>query len=106
MKTIFLILMVCVAGMVIGCSSVYDVQYDYDQETDFSQLQTYDWLPTPEGADIDDISIERVKKAVNAELKAKGFQSVLTGSRLFDCRTHGCRRKGPNQQLGICLWSL
>jgi len=74
MKTIFLVLMVCVAGAVVGCSSVYDVKYDYAQETDFSQMQTYDWLPTPEGADINDISVERVKKAVNAELKAKGLQ--------------------------------
>lgn len=74
MKTIFLVLLVCVAGMPIGCSSVYDVQFDYDQKTDFSQLQAYDWLPTPEGANINDISVERVKKAVNAELKAKGFQ--------------------------------
>ncbi|MBW1891017.1 MAG: DUF4136 domain-containing protein [Deltaproteobacteria bacterium] len=74
MRTIFLVLMVCVAGAVAGCSSVYDVKYDYDQKTDFSRMQAYGWLPTPEGADMDDISIERVKKAVNTELKAKGLR--------------------------------
>ena len=73
MKTMVLIWMICIAGVLIACSSVYDVQYDYDQQTDFSSLRAYDWLPTPEGADIDDISVERVKKAVNAALKAKGF---------------------------------
>lgn len=74
MKTIHLIFMVFVMGTAIGCSSVYDVQYDFDQKTDFSQLLKYDWLPTPGGADIDDINIARVKKAVNAELQAKGLR--------------------------------
>ena len=71
-KTILFVAFILFA--VIGCSRVYDVQYDYDQEKDFAQLKSYGWLPTPEGADIDDITIARIQNAVNAELKERGYR--------------------------------
>ena len=71
-KGLLLAMVLCI-GAAIGCSRVYDVQFDYDQETDFSQLKSYGWLPTPEGVGIDDITIARIQKAVNIELAARGL---------------------------------
>ena len=60
-------------GFVVSCSTIYGVQYDYDKQADFESLKTYDWMTVPEKADIDSLNVERVKKAVNAELQAKGL---------------------------------
>jgi hypothetical protein len=73
MKAIQIMLVLCIAGFTLSCSSVYDVQYDYDQRADFTGLKTYDWLPVPDKADIESLDIARVKAAVNAELQAKGL---------------------------------
>ena len=58
---------------IIGCSTIYGVQFDYDRQVDFKSLKTYDWMTVPETANIDILNVERVKKAVNAELQAKGL---------------------------------
>lgn len=57
-----------------GCSTVYDVQFDYNTKTDFANLKTYNWLPVPEKTDIDSLDVVRVQKAVNAEMQAKGLK--------------------------------
>ena len=73
MKVIQILLVLCLIGFVSGCSSVYDVQYDYDLKVEFKGLKTYDWLPVPDKADINSLDIARVKAAVNAEMQAKGL---------------------------------
>lgn len=60
----------------VGCSTIYDVQYDYDKATDFVALETYDWLPVPDKADIDSLDVMRVQKAVNTQLQAKGLRQT------------------------------
>ena len=57
----------------VSCASIYGVQHDYDKQVDFTNLKTYDWMTIPEKAGIDSLSVQRVKNAVNAELKAKGL---------------------------------
>jgi len=37
------------------------------------QISTYDWLPIPKEANINSLDALRIKKAVNAELEAKGL---------------------------------
>ena len=61
-------------GFTVSCSKVYNVHYDYDNNVNFANLKTYDWMPVPERADIDSLDIKRVKKAVNVELEAKGLE--------------------------------
>ena len=63
-----------VLGLMIGCATVYDVKYDYDKQTDFAALKTYDWMEVPAEAGIDTLTIERIKKAVDAELMDKGLK--------------------------------
>jgi hypothetical protein len=70
-KSICILLLLAAAA---GCSTVYDVQYDYNQTTDFSNLKTYNWMRVPEKADIDTLNVMRVQKAVNAEMQAKGLK--------------------------------
>ena len=73
MKAIHAFFVLFLMGFVVSCSTIYGVQYDYDKQADFKSLKTYDWMTVPEKANIDSLNVERVKKAVNAELQAKGL---------------------------------
>jgi hypothetical protein len=66
----FVLLFMCSA---ISCASIYGVEHDYDKQVDFKRLKTYNWMAVPEKADIDSLSAQRVKNAVNAELRGKGL---------------------------------
>ena len=57
----------------VSCASIYGVQHDYDKQVNFANLKTYGWMPIPDKANIDSLSVQRVKNAVNAEMKAKGL---------------------------------
>ena len=74
MRSIKSICILFLLAAAAGCSTVYDVQFDYKQNTDFANLKTYNWLPVPEKTDIDSLDVVRVKKAVNAEMQAKGLR--------------------------------
>jgi hypothetical protein len=74
MKLPGLILIVFVAGAIFSCSPIYNVSFDSDKNTDLRQLSTYDWLPAPKEAHINNLDEARIQKAVNAELKAKGLK--------------------------------
>ena len=78
MKDFYVLFVPFLIGFVLGCSTIYGVKYDYDKQVDFKSLRTYDWMTVPEKADIERLNVERVKKAVNAELQAKGL--VMTSN--------------------------
>jgi len=61
-------------GFTASCATTYDVKYDYDRQVNFSDLKTFDWMQTPERAGANSLIVQRVKNAVNAELKAKGLR--------------------------------
>ena len=73
MKAFHAFLVLLLICLIISCASIYGVEHDYDKGFDFANLKTYDWMKIPEKADIDSLSAQRVKKAVNAELKGKGL---------------------------------
>ena len=73
MKTIHSFFVLFLMGFVVSCSAVYGVKHDYDIQVDFESLKTYDWMTVPEKANINSLNVERVKKAVSAELQAKGL---------------------------------
>ena len=73
MKAIHAFFVLFLMGFVVSCSTIYGLQYDYDKQADFKNLKTYDWMTVPEKADIDSFAVERVKKAVNTELQARGL---------------------------------
>ena len=86
-------------GLIISCSPVYDVQFDYDTKEDFSNLKTYDWLPIPEKADIDRLNIQRIKNAVNTQLEAKGLKMVSENPD-FSIASH----VGTKDQVRVTNW--
>jgi hypothetical protein len=73
MKLAGLFFVIFLTSFHIACSPIYNVSYDYDENFEPVQLSTYDWVPVPEEANINNLDAERIKKAVNAELKAKGL---------------------------------
>ena len=73
MKTINTIIVLFFICFTVSCASIYTVQYDYAKQVDFAKLKTYDWLVVPENANISRLKVELIKKAVNAELQAKGL---------------------------------
>jgi len=81
------LLVVCLSGFINACSSVYDVQYDYDLKADFTDLNSYDWLPAPDETDVDSLNATRIKRAVNAEMQAKGL-TITSDSPAFFIVAH------------------
>lgn len=73
MKAIKVLLVLISVGLIVSCSKTYSVKSNYDRQVNFADIKTYDWLPVPESATLDQRSIQTIKKAVNAELKAKGL---------------------------------
>lgn len=66
-----------------GCSSIR-VNSDYDPKVDFSNFRTWSWLPQPVPEVIDprvhnEIVDQRVRRAVEAGLAARGYQKVEPG---------------------------
>ena len=74
MKISGLFLIALLASAVTGCSPIYSVSFDSDGSVDLIQLSTYDWLPIPKEANINNLDEARIKRAVNAELEAKGLR--------------------------------
>ena len=74
MKISGLFLIAFLASAIVSCSLVYNVSFDSDGSVDLLQLSTYDWLPIPKEANINNLDEARIKKTVNAELEAKGLR--------------------------------
>lgn len=71
------------ALLVAGCSS-FNVTSDYNPAIDFSQYGTYAWLPRPDATDTsqgvnnDGLLYQRIERATDAGLSAKGLRRVQT----------------------------
>jgi len=78
-------------GFTASCATTYDVKHDYDRQVNFSDLKTFDWMQTPERAGANSLIVQRVKNAVNAELKAKGLRMTSENPDLLIAEFHGKR---------------
>jgi hypothetical protein len=63
--------------LLAGCSTTA-VQHDYDHESDFTSLKTYNWRPVERKSNISDLAVKTAKDAVNRQLAAKGFSQTST----------------------------
>lgn len=74
-RTLVLLQLLCLTILTGACSPIRSISYDYNRAVDFSGLRTYDWIPIPaEMQEKEGLMQERIKKAVNFRLEAKGFR--------------------------------
>jgi hypothetical protein len=93
MKTNQMVWLLAVIGLMVGCATVYDVKYDYDKQTDFAALKTYDWMDVPAEATMNTLIIERIKKAVDVELMSKGLERSSENPDFLIAEHTGSREK-------------
>ena len=63
--------------MLSGCGSSVKVVADHDPATDFSSYQTYQWIPEPEGEQMQQGLIQRdIKRAIDDELSRRSMRQV------------------------------
>ena len=65
-----------------GCATM-NIATDWDPAVDFAKLETYDWIPEPEPGgpgDNDSLITDRVHRAVDRELAAKGYRRQTSGT--------------------------
>jgi len=55
-----------------GCT-LSTIDYDYDRDFDFSTLKQYRWLAIPEDFPGTEITVQRIKRAVDQQMTLKGF---------------------------------
>ncbi|MFC1856518.1 DUF4136 domain-containing protein [Thermodesulfobacteriota bacterium] len=72
MKNIVAVTLLCLFILVFSCSP-FTIRHDYDPEANFTGLKTYSWLPIPPKVDISELTIKRIKHAVNTQLLAKAY---------------------------------
>lgn len=72
-RTARLYILLFILGLIVGCATPLMVDYDYDTTYDFTKLRTYDWLPSPNGSQMEDLTEKRITHAVNTQLQAKGY---------------------------------
>ena len=77
MKLVYMVVVLSLSILMSGCT-VINVDYDYDAGFDFSNLSRYSWLEMPVDFRVDNFSIQRVKTAIDQQMKEKGF-SLTTG---------------------------
>jgi len=66
------ILLMLILACAAGCAPL-TVDYDYDTTYDFAKLKTYDWLPSPPGDQMEEMTEKRFQGALNSQLQAKGY---------------------------------
>jgi hypothetical protein len=67
-----------------GCTPPLTVESDYDPATEFSKYKSWDWLPgaKPSEKDIDSLSEQRLRSAIEAELPNRGLTKAGAGADL------------------------
>ncbi|RXG28065.1 DUF4136 domain-containing protein [Leeuwenhoekiella palythoae] len=73
MKHFFIFVLAVVA---ISCGSTR-VDYDYDEQIDFSQYQTYNFMPEMDSG-LSQLDLKRLMDATDAVMQAKGFTKSQT----------------------------
>lgn len=77
------------AGMLLA-----DTKVDYSHHTNFDQYHTYSWLKVSAG---NQLWTDRIKRAVNAELMAKGWMEVPSGGQVA-VSAFGSTKNQPSMQ--------
>jgi hypothetical protein len=77
------LLFITLVALVSGCSSV-KVSYDYDKTKDFTKFKTYAYTEDALALKINDLNRDRLIKAVDQELAARGMTKSSSPDVLID----------------------
>ena len=75
-----LILLTIVLTVLAGFALAQDVQYNFDQNADFSKYKTYRWEKHPKSLDVDDLTMGQMAKGFDAALSTKGLTRNDSGN--------------------------
>lgn len=109
MKIISILGCVVLSAALVGCSPI-SVKTDYDSEVDFAKYKTLKWMPRSEkgGRDtVHDNSLldNRIKRAVDRELKTKGYEVIDSGRADVLLAYHvGVRERVDVSTVGYGYW--
>jgi hypothetical protein len=73
MKNLKMLLGLLFLLMISSCASV-EVTHEYNSEVDFTTFKTFNWLPAHAEANLAQVSVKRMRDAVNTKLQAKGYR--------------------------------
>ncbi len=76
-------LLIVIAAFVTSCSPI-TVSYDYDKSTDFNKYKTYAFTEESTKLPVGDLNRDRLLKAVDAELTARGLTKSDNPDALID----------------------
>jgi hypothetical protein len=89
-------LILALIALFSGCAATIEipktVTYDYNVNTDFSNMRTYDLSPVPTTVGIEHLMIERIQTAIHTVLGAKNVQRSAQNPD-FLVQVHGVRSK-------------
>lgn len=70
------------AILAVGGCSPYSIDEDYDPSTDFAKFKTWTWFtgPKPSGPSLDDLTEQRIRKAIEGGLPHVGLTKGADGS--------------------------
>ena len=100
MKFIKILFVLFFTSFATSCSPIYDVKYDYDRQTNFSTLKTFDWMQAPQRAGVNTLIVQRIKSAVNTELEAKGLTMTSNNPDFLIAEYHGRNNKIQISDMG------
>jgi hypothetical protein len=75
MKTSFRACLLALLTLAAGTAAAVSVSQNFLPETDFTHLKTYFWVKV-EGQNVDPITDEQIKRAVDTQLQAKGWRKL------------------------------
>src|SRR3954451_10212165 len=79
MKARNLLVSLSMLAFLTAASFALNVKTDYDHNVNFSQYKTYSWEAVKTQ---NQLNIDRIKNAVNADLTARGFTQVPSGGNI------------------------
>ena len=100
MKVLVFCMALCAAVTLASCKTPLVVDHDYDTTYDFTKLRTYDWLPSPPGDQMEDMTEKRVQGAVNGQLGSKGY-NLQAGTPDFLVSIEGIKKTVTGGSVGV-----